>query len=288
MTTKTKHNTFISGRLEVMKLGHQRLQLNQFDLPAAIFRPDLLPTTSSVATIEPNGNVSDVNVPGEVWDNAQLNISYAEGFPTIDGAPIWERMDFEPLQVYEAFQMYLGLRDAHDGIRALYLQERIEENEYTREELNDMFFTYYWPQRAAAYDLFNVSVAERKREHRTVRLDETMYEQAEALNSIATEYMNGDEFEELMTPDIAMKLHSMSTKHQRLALGMNPSGPSAPLGRDKTIEVSTRMKSMNGSSEQVIEGAEETAGHMRDAILQDEKYVAMAQELVVKITESSS
>ena len=280
-----KHNTFISGRLEIMKLSHQRLQLNQYGLPAAIFRPDLLPTTeAALAQVSDQGALS---ISGEVWDNAQLNISYAEGFPTVDGAPIWECLDFEPIDSYKAFQAYLTLQDAHDGIRALYLQERMSDNTYSRVELNDMFYTYYWPQRALAFDIFNSQVADRKREHRTVRLDEAMYEQAAALNKIAVEYMEGDEFDELMTPDIAMKLHGMSTKHQRIALGMNPSGPSGPLASgDRTVEISARLKSMSGEVSQV-EGAEETAGHLRDAILQDEKYVAMAQELVVKITESA-
>lgn len=270
-----------------MKLSHQRLQLNQYGLPAAIFRPDLLPTTEA-ALVAPRGpNQAALDLDGEVWDNAQLNISYAEGFPTIDGSPIWECLDFESVQLFKVFKKYLALRESHDGMRALYLQEQMKGNTYSREELNDMFFTYYWPQRAAAYDLFHNDVAERKREHRTVRLDGQMFDQAKALNEIATDYMKSDEFTELMTPDIAMKLHGMSIKHQRLSLGLNPSGPAAPLqGVERTVEISTRV--MAGTGDNIIEGAEETAGHLRDAILQDEKYIAMAQELVVKITESSN
>ena len=273
------HDLTLSGRLEVMKVSHQRLQLNQYGLPASVYRPDLLPL--QMEEIDTNTDAGAL-----AWDNAQVNISYAEGFPTIDGFPIWERLDFESLEVFEAFQMYIKMQDELEGNRAMYLLYQ-RQDKYSREELNDMFYAYYWPQRALAYDLYQSTVTDRRRDHRTTKLDDVLYERARDLTDLAIDYIESEEFEDLMTPKLALDLYNTGIKHQRLALGLNPTAPNIAKteGGDRTLEISTKMRQMT-NVETKIEGGEETETHMREAILEDETTIEQAQELIIRITES--
>lgn len=260
----------INGKVDIMRLAHSRLPLNQYGLPTQLFRPDLL------TNIE--------HTKDEDWDAAIIEVAYGEGFPTVNkGIPIWEKLDFEPLDAFKLFHQYVKSLDATKGMRSLYeLSMQIQDaNEgiLALESLHDMFFIYYWPQRVRAFDLFHKIVQEKARENRALTLEETHYAKASSLLDIAFNYMLDDsddsEFQELMTPDLALKAAKFATSLQRLSSGLPINGPK---DESKTqIELSLRSI----QQEAVTEAPEE---NLRAAIRGDVETTKIAQELIIKMS----
>jgi hypothetical protein len=112
--------------------------------------------------------------PQEAW----IPIDYDEGFPTVDGSPIWYILPTEPTKYYKLFKLYLRMvripgatpaqrreqpQDIHDHLGATYhgrslkillataeLQKLIPNCTLTR--LHTIFHIFLWADRAAAYD----------------------------------------------------------------------------------------------------------------------------------------
>jgi len=82
---------------------------------------------------------------------AIVPISFLEGFPTVNGVPIWERLEGEPLDMYELFRCYLHL-PATNGRRAFAAvasRAGIDVRAVTA-----IASLWHWTVRAAAYDQF--------------------------------------------------------------------------------------------------------------------------------------
>ncbi len=261
-----------NSKVDVMRLAHSRLPLNQYGLPTQLFRPDLL---------------SDIeHTQDEDWDAAIIEVAYDEGFPTINkGIPIWERLDFEPLDSFKLFQGYIKSLDATKGMRSLYeLTNQLQDDHEGVLELDilhDLFFIFYWPQRARAYDLFHKVVQEKAREYRALSLEEAHYARASSLLDIAFNYMLDDgedgEFKELMTPDLALKAAKFAVSLQRLSSGLPVNGPKD----EKQTQFELSLRSVQ--KEAVTEAPEE---NLRAAIRGDEETTKIAQELIIRMTTS--
>lgn len=94
----------------------QTTTINKLGLPEGIYRPDLLPNTDLLYIDVDNGY--------GVHDNPEImaayrTLDYTEGFPALQGVPIWIQLPFEPLEAYLCFEKYLeqGAR----GARQLYV-----------------------------------------------------------------------------------------------------------------------------------------------------------------------
>lgn len=267
----------VAGKSSVMQRAHNRLPLNQHGLPAIIYRPDFLPT-----------NDPDIEIDDHQWDAATIEVNYAEGYPTLEyGIPLWERLDFEPVDSYVLFQKYLNQVKDGIAIRSLHvlaknLSEDPKDVSQTLVELNELFYLYYWPQRVKAFDLFECVVLGKLREHRAITIEDVHYDTATQLMKIAKEYIFGDdgkgedsEFIDLMTPKSAMEALKYAATMQRISSGLPAAGPRLE-GGGQNVEVSVK---------QGIRTTEETdtPAHMRDEILGDVETTEMAQQLIIKI-----
>lgn len=95
-------------------------------------------TVGSVGSVGPNDYSNDYRAPILVLDEkvlkaAYVPLSYDEGYPTLpDGRPFWNKLDFEPMDAYIAFQAYLeqgtrGNRQVFLLSNSQHTQQRIAE-----------------------------------------------------------------------------------------------------------------------------------------------------------------
>lgn len=292
----------VAGRPSVMQQAHSKLPLNQLGLPVFFFRPDFLP-------MDRDNNLDDIyeadthshDITDAEWDAAAIEISYAEGYPTIEaGTPLWERMDFEPLDAYGMFKQYLQQLKDGTGLRSLHslAQSQTQPNTNTVQkpkrvyvslqliELNEMFYRYYWPQRVQAFDMFERVVLDKLREHRAITLDDTHFSHATKMLDLAMSYIDAEEdsdFDGAMADDMsgkmALELAKVGMSVQRISSGLPAAAPRSE-GRHgnqgRAVEVHVKQGIMHN------EEANKTT-HMRDKILGSEEMTVMAQELVIRM-----
>jgi hypothetical protein len=153
-------------------------------------------------------------------EDVAFPISYLEGLPTIYGIPIWEKLEGEPLDYFNLFKSYRGLR-ALKGSRSIY-QLSLESGIDTK-KLECLRQIYAWQIRAIAFDKYSeeldVMLLKQKRkevENEHQKIGEKLFKECSTyiLNNI-----------QLLTPKTALEWADMAVKLQRISLGMMPDKP---------------------------------------------------------------
>lgn len=294
---------------------------NSLNLPEGIYRTDLIPDVNDVngsneppqvlSPREPD-SADESPSPSEaeaisVFDGAFLPLAYVEGFPALpDGNPFWYRLDFEPLEAFQAFEAYLSQGD--QGARQLFIlgEDGLENGSGPQTTmLMEWFDLYYWEHRCKSFDLFRIAQARKMREQRALTVDDNHYMLATRLMDQLEAYMlpeDGDdnEFFDLLTPKVAIDLLKLLTQMQRVSSGLPASGPSGGASDGShqpgaSVEVIMRniiqgnQGSMDGSGP-IIDQSGREVSHL-DALenaLQDPDTAALAQELVIKLNSPST
>lgn len=130
----------IRNRMEAMRALTLTLPMNEYGLPLAIYRSDLLPfdewedpalalstklaedAEESVQLVENEDGVFEhpaltpsvihriAGFPSTHVVNASVALNYDEGYPAFDdGQTFWSQLHYEPAEAYEAFQRYLTM-----------------------------------------------------------------------------------------------------------------------------------------------------------------------------------
>jgi hypothetical protein len=225
---------------------------------------------------------------------AYMPLQYPEGYPALaDGLPFWTQLDFEPTEAYLAFEAYV--QQGQDGARRLFelgplarshaVQNGVEA-EYPLGKIQEYYYLYYWAYRARAHDLFQTAIARKHQDRMIAKLNKAHGEQAGQLVLKALDYINSDEFTDLMTPKTAIELLKFAISWQRIALGLPANGPAEEAeSKNQSLEVTLRNIAEK-SGERPRQVLDEVGNDISNLLLQDPDTAAKAQELIIRINGS--
>jgi hypothetical protein len=154
--------------------------------------------------------------------DAAIPINYLEGFPTIDGVPIWERLENESIDDYNLFKQYRDMPyNPLSGTRSI--AKLAELTKVHPKALMALSKLRHWRVRCMAYDKFTEAERELRRRKEIEKLENKHAKAAEKLFDRALQFLeqnpeeiNGKTVIELL--ELAVRLH-------RTSLGLPPDGP---------------------------------------------------------------
>lgn len=150
-------------------------------------------------------------------DGALLPVSYLEGLPTVEGLPIWEKLEGEKLEYYDVFKRYRNMRDAKTqrAVFKLALETGLEVR-----QLEMLRQIYHWNIRVQAYDEYLAKERAVNLELRRLEIEGKHAKTAEKLYKMSADYLG--EHPELLTPKLAMQMLEMAIRLERISSGMSP------------------------------------------------------------------
>ena len=331
-------------QVEAIRSLTKQIPLNDFGLPTGIYRTDLLPfhdyepntpnpqyhrithvdgsvvptTTANEGGSEegpdtdtdPNPDSNAVyriaGFPAKDLHNAFIPLQFDEGFPAFEnGMSFWERLEFEPMDAFQAFQKYLQMNLGHaatadmeegeeyDGkaaggtrsISELVTQDHLDSDILGIVSLYQGYsHLYYWGLRVRAYDLFRVAQFRIKQEFRAVETQGDHYVQSQRLRHRLTQYMESEvEFWDLMTPKTAIDMFKTLTQLERVSSGLPAAGPVSDKVEDRSgtpFEVVLRTVANNHRPDTGTTVDEE--GEILDAALESPEATELLQEIIIR------
>jgi len=200
-------------------------------------------------------------IPDRVINKAQVAIEWIDGIPAVNGLPLWERLDCEPLDFYQLFkiyreQKYVGVNKSEDSDgNALRRYQRSFENlkeatGFTRTALYAISKVYHWQMRVGLYDQFHENFIE-KEKNRMITLMETKHSTAaEGIFEKCVNYFEGLGEKKLakVSPKDMLGWMSKAIELHRLSLGLPGDKPKPD--KDKTtsaqvINIKSESKTLN-------------------------------------------
>ena len=220
---------------------------------------------------------------------AYVSISYVEGFPTLpNNMPLWLRFDWEPPEAFQAFEAYR--ESGKDRARQLASLEVDTVNGYDTSNYADLFWLYYWADRARAYDLFRTAEFRKRQYNRALELDDDHYLKAAKLFNVACEYIDSEDFIDQLTPKAAIDLLKVAAQLQRVSVGLPAQAPAEAAKREgMSIEVILENLAQSGAVAKHPEATViDEAGYQLDRLLADPEQAALAQRLIISANRYSS
>jgi hypothetical protein len=240
----------------------------------------------------------------EVLDSAFTPLSYEEGYPALpSGWPFWETLEFEPPEAHHEFKRYLEL-----GKKEFRILPQLATDSNHLELLNLYSALYYWPIRARCYDLFYQASRRREREALVYDLELEHLKCAQKYRSAIEEYMDSSEFQELITPMVAVNLLKLCWQMERVSAGLPLNGASTsnfsggggrpgndvPQGSSLELVIRSMIKREREAvpHESIVLNAdgtpvdpqEDASQVFQDRLLSSPELVELAQELVLKLS----
>lgn len=215
-----------------------------------------------------------------------VSLSYLEGFPALpDGRPLWSHLEFEPLEVFQAFQEYLD--QGRQGVRQLFQLANTPAVGFSPNELQNIFILYSWDVRVRGYDSFWLAERRRMRELRAMDVDDAQYLMGTRLMDVAQTYIDGDEFVALLTPKVAIDLLKQAMVMQRIGVGLPGQGPVGEKSDGAAmppLEVAFRQIHMSQGGSEILKSAQGI--EVMQMALKDEATAATAQELIIRLGQT--
>lgn len=166
------------------------------------------------------------DIPDTALDAALVPIENNDGIPTTGtGVPLWERLDGEPIPYYKMFTEYREMKytDLQRSISKLS-----EQSQMPPKHLNALAKCYHWQLRVKAYDKYKEQQKQLIRNNEIEKLEERHSKSAKKLMQQAVDYLLLHP--EQLSPKVALQMYELATKHERLALGLDPTKPFATAG----------------------------------------------------------
>lgn len=278
---------------EAVRMLMSKLSLNNYGLPEGYYRSDLLPLIDDINDL----GVSPDVLPPDIKVAFQA-ISFAEGFPTIDGHPFWQQLPHEHYNAAICFQSYLN---QSKGIRQL--SEVLKDDivlalpiEITMSDLLHWFHTYCWNIRVRAFDMFRIAHRQRMRVHQAIETEDDHLLMGQRLFSLCCAYLdeNEEELKEGLTPKAFTELLKTAAQMQRISVGLPVNGTTGKEANAdgqnsgaQTVEVIMRnVAQKTGATVSDASGATDSEDSKRAKfaeLMNDPNALALAQELVIKL-----
>lgn len=328
------------NQVDAIKALRNEIPLTDFGLPTGIFRPDMLPyhdykppspRTPSVPSVPPTplleppvesavpsqalqvstadtadtGSGHEYRIagfPAESVHKAFVPLEFEEGIPVFNnGLPFWCRMDYEPLEAFQAFNEYLQMQrgrpgtdedEDYGGVSASGVRgvAALAEKMYNGKavemlpQLQEFYHLYYWGARSRAYDLYRVAQHRQSQELRAMETQDEHYVLARRIMHRLRNYFDEDELcWDLMTPAVATKLLAEVAKLERVSAGLPAAGPAGEAQSDRAgtpFEMLIRTLSNDHRVESGTTVDEE--GNILEEALQDSNSVGALQELILR------
>lgn len=162
------------------------------------------------------------DVPDEVLEIATVAIEYHDGIPTVDGLPIWEKLEGETIPHYNLFKEYRDMIALH-GTRSMV--KVADNHQILSKYVSALAKVYNWSLRCKVYDAIKSIEAERKRQYQIEKLSNRHSEVAAKMLEQGMEYLEAHP--EQMNPKLALQMVETAMKAGRLALGLSGDKPGA-------------------------------------------------------------
>lgn len=164
----------IDSRSTLLCALTHNLPKNEYRYPKIIYNPAVL--DAAVFRIGPD-TPADVlsdkySLMQDMLDAATIRVDYYEGYPTVNGKPFWERLEWETPEEHDLFNAYLN----QPGARQISLLPPEQ-----KERAGELFHTNYWALRCGSNDTFAAIHYQRLREQRILRTDDKQFLVAEKL-----------------------------------------------------------------------------------------------------------
>lgn len=258
------------------------IPLNEYGLPEFIYRADLVPADL---------DSFDHNEQDHILHSAAIDISYREGYPTLDdGKAFWNRMEFEPPVLYDAFDIYLNMPNKY-GVRGLETLAGDPAVNLSSQRLSEAFTYFYWAPRCKAFDLFRVAAYQKIREARIASSSDRHFLEAERLITNLQQYFKvvDDEgnLEWLadLSPGVAVSCLERLVKLQRISLGLPAHGSSTPQEGDlpANAHLEVLLKSVAQRADADLEHVRSRTTTDIDLLLENPEAAKLAQDLIIQM-----
>ena len=287
----------LSYKAQEMKALSEYIPLNEYGLPEYIYRGDMIPNLTEMSQAERTAHL----------DAAIIALDYSQGFPTLlNGEPFWGQLPYEPTLAYKAFIAYLDLPRSpnqrlgtNDGsehplgvgnankvpVRQLHLLKNVLAT--TTATLMSYCYTFYWPQRVRAYDLFTVALHSKRKEQRLNELEDDHYTMASKFMGYAETVLESiltDPDSEGLSPKEAIDLLMKMVQVQRMSVGASPMGATngkheGALPQNANLAVIMRTLVENsGVATKKDSGVDTTK-----LLLMDPEVLEVAQDLIIQM-----
>lgn len=179
----------------------------------------------------------------EIPQKAMFHIAYNEGFATIDGIPIWERL---PKETNDAYKLYVNYRDQRkaNGNRSFQWVSR-----HTNASLTDVITLAslnHWIDRNVAFDAFHDILDDIRRDRDMQQMSRKHISAARDIFTMCTNFIGDEKNRKMLTPKVALGWAEFAVKLERLSLGLHPDKPESACGNDAPmIQINNQQNNMH-------------------------------------------
>jgi len=200
-------------------------------------------------------------LPDKVINQAMVPIDWLDGVPIVDGLPVWERLDCEPLGFYHLFKIYrnqkmVGIEkvgtektgteknneDSSETVRYARSFENLKEA--TRLPIKGLYaisWVYHWQMRAQFYDRFKEDLLEKERNRLITLMENKHRDAADKIFEKCMKYLTDLDKSKLekVNPKQMLDWLEFAVKMDRLALGIPAD---KPLTKDDKAKIEQTVK----------------------------------------------
>jgi len=158
---------------------------------------------------------------------ATVDIDYVDGFPVVNGLPLWERLDCEPLDLYKLYKLYRNQK-VTESTRSFEKLISQTGNQFSVAYVAAYSKIYHWSLRNNAFDSYNTYLVDLEREKAVKTLEGKHRDAAEKIFDICVQYLETLDETKLiaqMRPNEVLGWAEMAVKLNRIALGLPPDKP---------------------------------------------------------------
>lgn len=200
---------------ELVQYFQAGIMTNRDNVPVAYIDP----TVIAPLLLEAD---SPDDIPDAVVKEATIPVEFDEGFPTIGGIPLWERLDGEPIPYYKLFKQYRDMKYLNVATQRSIARVG-EVTLMPGRHLNALARVYHWQLRAKAYDVYKEIERQLARHAAAEQLESRHAKVSSRLLDQAVAYL--ETHPEQMNTKSAIQLVELAMRSGRLALGLNPDKP---------------------------------------------------------------
>jgi|GEM_PF-6590192 len=230
------------------------LPTNSYGIPLKIINPLLI--AENMLDCETTDDM-----PDHIVQQAVMDIDFEDGLPIVEGTPIWERFDGEPVDYYKLFKEY---REMVYNMGSRSISKLSATHNIIGKNLNALAKVYHWQLRCKAYDVYKQQEFNRRRQFEIEKLESKHARVAEKLLEQSMAYL--EDHPEQLNPKIALQMLQTAMKAGRLALGLNAdkpgsgdSGPSININQTTRTDMGEVTSSVSVGNSESVKGAEDVS-----------------------------
>lgn len=256
-----------SGRADFLKKLGNVIQYFQVNCPVNAHGLPLKLIDPTVLAPEMVHYEDTDSIPDDIVEQATLDVEYVEGFPTVDGLPIWERLDGELIEYYKLFKEYREMKTT-SGARSI--AKLSASSNVPGRALTQLAKVYHWQLRCRAFDHYEEYIRTVRRQLSIDKLETVHSKNADFLMEQAMTWL--EKHPDQLNPKVAVQMIQLGMRAGRLALGLHPDRPGTGSedGRGPTINIqqnnATDQGTINAPSINVQNATMDDMDHLQSVL----------------------